>query len=84
MGELLQVLARVFLEDHLRQPGAIAQVDEHGAAVVAPVVHPAEQDHLAADVPGGQLAAGMGALQVADELGQAWASSGATTGEGVR
>src|SRR5207248_3829089 len=69
VGQLLQLLAGVLLEHDLREARSVAQVDEHRPAVVASVVHPAEQHDLAPDVPGGQLAAGMGALQVADELG---------------
>ena len=69
LGEVVQVLAGVRLEHHLGEPGAVAQVDEHGAAVIAAVVHPAEEDHFLAHVLGGQLAAGMRALQIADEFG---------------
>ena len=42
--------ADVLLEHHLGDPLAVAQVDEDRAAVVAPVVHPAEEDDLLADV----------------------------------
>ena len=80
VGQLLQLLAGVFLEDDLRQAGAVAQVDEHRSPVVATVVHPAEQDHLAAGLPGGQLAAGMGPLHVADEFGHVPVSSGVRCG----
>ncbi len=60
----------VLFEHHLGEPLAIAQVDEDGAAVVAAIGDPAEQDHLGADVLGGERAAGVGPLQLSDELGQ--------------
>ena len=49
------------------RPCAVAEVDEHGAAVVAAVLDPAEEDHGLADVLGGELATGMGALDLGDE-----------------
>ncbi len=47
----------VRIADHLRQPVAVAQVDEDHAAVVAAPVRPAAQGHRAADQGGAQLAA---------------------------
>src|SRR2546430_15335148 len=59
LGEVVHLPARLRFEDHLREPRPIAQVDEHRAAVIAPVVHPPEEDHLLADVLRRQLAAGV-------------------------
>ena len=36
-------------EHHLDEAGPVAQVHEHHAAVVAPPLHPAGEDQLAAD-----------------------------------
>ena len=69
LGEVVQLLARLRFEDHLRDPRPVAHVDEHRAPVIAPVVHPPEEDHFLADVLRRQLAAGVRALQIADEFG---------------
>ena len=61
--------AGVGLEDHLGDAAAIAQIDEHAAAVIAAGVHPAEEDDALAGVAGAQRAAVVGALQVGQELG---------------
>src|SRR6185369_15312692 len=66
---IVKLLAGLGLEHHLGEARAVAQVDEDGAAVVAAVVHPAEEDHLLAHVLRGQFATGVGALQLADEFG---------------
>ena len=58
----------VLVEDHLRDAGAIADVDEQQAAQVADAVHPSEQHDVGADVVGAQRAAGMGAGQIAELL----------------
>src|SRR5205085_954147 len=60
------------LEHHLGQPGAIAQIDEHAAAVIAARRHPAKEHHALAAVAGAQRAAIMGPLQVSQELGHGW------------
>ena len=54
-GELVGLGGEIGLEDDLGQALAVAQVDEHRAAVIAPVVHPAEEDDLLADVRGVEL-----------------------------
>ena len=43
---------RLRVEDDLHQAGAVAQVDEDEAAVVAAAVHPARDAHLVADAVG--------------------------------
>ena len=68
MGEIGELLADVLFEHHLGDAGAIAQVDEHRAAVIAAVVDPSEEDHFASHVPRGELAARVRALQLADEF----------------
>ena len=76
LRQVVHLLALLRFEDHLRQPGPVAQVDEHGAPVVAPVVHPSEEDHFLADVARRELAAGVGALQIANEFGHDSSSKG--------
>jgi hypothetical protein len=58
---------RCRLEDDLGEALAIAEVDEDGAAMVAAVLDPAEQDDGLADVAGGELATGVSALDLGDE-----------------
>ena len=48
---------RRWIDDHLDQPGAVAQVDEDQPAVVAHGVHPALEDDGLADVFGADFAA---------------------------
>jgi hypothetical protein len=48
-------------KDDLRQAVSIAEVDEHGAAVVAIAVDPTAQRHVLVDMCRAQLAAGMSA-----------------------
>ena len=59
------------LEDDLGEAAAIAQVDEHAAAVVAAGGNPAEQDDALAGVAAAQAAAVMCSLEVDQELGHA-------------
>ena len=51
------------VEDELHEPGAVAQVDEDQAAVIAPPVHPAGHAHRLAGARRGQLA-GPGVAEV--------------------
>src|SRR5262249_60014191 len=67
--QLVRLGVDVRLEDHLGQPVAIAEIDEHCAAVVAAILDPAEEDHRLSDIPGGELAAGVRALDLGDEGG---------------
>ena len=69
-GELVHLRPHVRLEHDLGDALAVPQVDEDRAAVVAPVVHPAEEDDVLADVPLGELATGVRALGLGDEAGQ--------------
>ena len=68
-AERVRLGAGAGLEHHLGEAAAIAQIDEHAAAVIAARVHPAEQDDALAGVAGAQRAAVMGSLQVGQELG---------------
>src|SRR5207248_8290634 len=68
VGELAELLADVLLEHHLGEARAIAQVDEHRAAVIAAVVDPSEEDHFASHVPRDELAARVRASELADEF----------------
>ena len=55
-GERVRLGVDVGTEDHLRDAGAIAKIDEDAAAVIAARGHPAhEDDVLVADVGGAQL-----------------------------
>ena len=56
----------VRLEDDLRKAGAIAQVDEDHAAVVAPLAHPAAEHDLAADVVRPHLSTEVCSAQIAE------------------
>ena len=56
------------LEHDLRDAGAVAQIDEHAAAVIAPRRHPAEKHDGGADVSASQCAAVMGTLQILEKL----------------
>ena len=44
MGGLMHRRVALGVKHHLREPGSIAQIDEHDRAVVAPPLHPAVQD----------------------------------------
>jgi hypothetical protein len=52
----------VFIEHHLRDPGAVAQVEEDEVAVIAAAIDPAHEDYIFAGVGGAKLPAGMGSL----------------------
>src|SRR5688500_14536831 len=49
MGEVVGLLAAVGVEDELHEPGAIAQVYEDQAAMIAPAVHPARDPDIGVD-----------------------------------
>jgi hypothetical protein len=53
------------VENDLRNASAVAQFEEDEIAVVAAAVDPAHQDHLLAGVGGSQIAAHVGAFQIA-------------------
>jgi hypothetical protein len=55
----------VGLEDDLDDPAAVAQVDEHDPAVVAPMLDPARHDHPLPDQAGKHVRAGMGPASLA-------------------
>ena len=57
MGELERLTGGVGVEDELDEAGAVAQVDEDQAAVVAAAVDPAGDPHLGVDPVGEHLAA---------------------------
>ena len=56
VGRLVEGL----VEDELRDAVAVAQVDEHAAAVIAVRLDPPGQDDLLADIASAELAAAMG------------------------
>src|SRR5690606_22940077 len=62
LGELVQRLVRLRARSRheLRDAVVIAQIDEEDAAQVAPIVQPATQPDVGADVRGAELAAGVG------------------------
>ncbi len=68
-GQRVRVRVRARFEHDLGQAAAIAEIDEHAAAVVASRGHPAKQNDALAGVGGAQRAAVMGSFQVGKELG---------------
>ncbi len=56
----------VRLEDDLRDPAPVAQIYEDHAAVVAPLSHPAAENHFAADVARSHLSTEMCSAQIAE------------------
>src|SRR4051812_27014256 len=58
------------VEDDLRDAFAVAQVDEHAAAVITAIVHPAHQDDFFADIALAQRATAMRALLLINEAFQ--------------
>jgi hypothetical protein len=67
LAERVRVLRHVGVEDDLGHAVAVTQIDEDEAAVIAPALHPSEEDDLLADVGRAQLATAVGALQLVDE-----------------
>jgi hypothetical protein len=61
---------QLFVENDLRQARAIAQVNEDQLAQVAAAVHPAHQDHVFVRVRSTQVAAVVGAFQIAESIEQ--------------
>ena len=59
-----------------RDAVAVAQVDEDAAAVIAPAVHPAEEDDVRADVGVPELPAGVSALELGQEGGRCGGHAG--------
>src|SRR5262249_36573377 len=58
------------IKDDLHDSAAIPQVDEDEAAVIAPALHPADKDQLAADGVGARLSAVNGALPSTQVIGK--------------
>jgi hypothetical protein len=56
------------MKDQLRDAIPIAQMNEEDAAEVAPAMHPTHQQGGLAGIGGAQLAAGVGAAQIAQEI----------------
>ena len=48
------------IDHHLHDPGGITEIDEQDATVIAPVVDPAAQHHVAPDVVGAEIARAIG------------------------
>ena len=61
-------MAGIVAGDHLREPVPVADVEEQQRAEVTDAVHPAEQDHVLPDVRRPQLAAGVGAVKVPEQI----------------
>src|SRR3954454_6003602 len=64
LGEAERVAGGLRVDDELHDAGAVAQVDEDQAAVVAAAVHPSGQAHLGAAAVGAQLPAPRVAVDV--------------------
>src|SRR5262249_31394152 len=58
-GDGVRRLVELGIEHQLRDALAVAEVDEHAAAVIAVRLHPTGQDDVLADVAGAQGAAAM-------------------------
>ncbi len=61
---------RLFIENHLNDAGAVANVEEEQVAKIAPAGDPAHDDGVLAFVGGAQCAAVVCALQVAEKIEQ--------------
>ena len=59
---------RLGLGDHLGHAVPVADVEEDHRAHVAHAVHPAEEDHLLADVLGTEFTAGVSSVQIAEKV----------------
>ena len=60
------------VEHDLRQTRAVAQVNEDQLAQIAAAMDPAHQDHLFFSVRRAQVAAVVGAFQIAESIEQDW------------
>jgi hypothetical protein len=58
----------VGLKNNLGQTFAVPEVNEHRPAMVTPILHPTEKHDLLADIPSGQLSAGVGALNLGNKF----------------
>ncbi len=58
--------ARIAVEDQLREPVAVAQIDEDQAAVVSIGMHPSSKANFRADVRGPKLATGVSSITCCD------------------
>ncbi len=70
MGERVRLLVYLRVKDHLYQTGAVAQVDEDQASVIAAAVDPAVKRDRLPNVLGAQLAALVGSLEFVVEFAQ--------------
>ena len=61
---------QLFIEDDLRDSGAVAQINKDQLAQVAAAMHPAHQDHVFIGVGCAQAAAVVGAFQVSESIEQ--------------
>ena len=57
----VHLLIHFTVEDNLRDPRTVAQVDKNQAAQITAAMHPPHQDSALADIPETQLAAGVSA-----------------------
>jgi hypothetical protein len=62
LGLRVALWSKVLVQDHLRNAGAIAQIEEDEIAMVAATVHPTHQHYMLACLCGAKLPTSMGAL----------------------
>jgi hypothetical protein len=64
--------AYLWIEDDLGDSVAVAEVDEHAAAVVASDIDPPGEDNALSDMCGAQLTAAMSFLVLGEKASHAW------------
>jgi hypothetical protein len=70
LGLCVASRGEVFIEDHLGDAGAVAEVEKDEVAVVAPPVHPSHHNDTLARVRGAQFAKSVRALKCSEKIEQ--------------
>ena len=65
---VVQARAALAVEHHLRDPGAVADVNENQVAEVAPAVHPSHEHGARSGIAGAQRAAGVSPSKISQEV----------------
>ncbi len=64
----MQARAALPVENYLRHPGAVADVNENQVAEVAPAVHPSHEHGARSGIAGAQRAAGVSSSKISEEV----------------